>query len=354
MIKNRILMRLPGLLMLWGAVYAVNAVAGAQTVDLARLDAALTEGDRIIETDSREFFKNVRSLIVHFRDRVIFEKYYHGADGEEPYQVQSQTKSVIALLTGIAIDKGFIRSEEEPVSKWFPDEFSVKDPLKAKVRIRDLLTMSAGFAWEEMLPVNDPGNDNMNMYRSGRWLDYALSRSMRQEPSAGFVYNSGCPMIVAGIIGKAAGQALDALAREWLFAPLGIDACQWRKDSTGFCHAGGGLSLRPADMLKIGVLVLNEGKWGDRQVVSKKWIDKISKPYFVTSYDVSRYGFFWWIREMRTGSGRTTLVLSAEGAGGQKMYIFPDYRLVVAFTEQNFHTPQVGPVFLRESILPAL
>lgn len=336
------------------AFAAVTLSVAGQSLKRALPDSVILKADRIIETDSRQFFRNVQSLIVYDNGAVVFEKYYHGAERDSLHQIQSQTKSIVALLMGIAIDRGFVSSQEEAVSAWFPEHFNAGDPLKAKVTIRDLLTMSAGFEWEEMIPFDDPRNDNMSMYRSGHWLEYALTRGMKQEPFTGFTYNSGCPMIVAGIIEKASGRKLDEFAQEYLFEPLGIDRFRWLKDSTGFCHAGGGLFLRRADMLKIGILVLNEGKWGEQQVIPGQWISKITKPAFATGFDTSRYGYFWWLREMRTGSGKNTPVYSAEGAGGQKIYIFPEYRLVVGLTEQNYSTPQVGPVFIRESVLPVL
>ncbi len=336
-------------------VFAVVSLSiASQSFKRALPDSVIQTADRIIETDSRQFFRNVQSLIVYDNGVVVFEKYYHGAAKDSLYQIQSQTKSIVALLMGIAIDRGFVGSEEEAVSAWFPGYFNAGDPLKAKVTIRDLLTMSAGFVWEEMIPFDDPANDNMNMYRSGHWLEYALTRSMKQEHYTGFTYNSGCPMIVAGIIEQASGRKLDEFAREYLFQPLGIDRFRWLKDSTGFCHAGGGLFLRRADMLKIGILMLNEGKWGEQQVIPGQWISKVTNPVFDTGFDNSRFGYFWWIREMKAGSGKNTTVYSAEGAGGQKIYIFPEYRLVIGLTEQNYNTPQVGQVFIRESVLPVL
>jgi CubicO group peptidase (beta-lactamase class C family) len=326
----------------------------SQKIENSKLDSAILKADRIIETDTRVFFKNVESLIVYSQGKILFEKYYNSFNKDSLHQVQSQTKSIVALLMGIAIDKGFIKSENEPVSLYFPEYFNTNQGLKSTVTIRDLLTMSAGFEWEEMIPFNDPGNDNINMFNSGHWLSYAVSRPMAQKPFTGFTYNSGCPMIVAGIIEKASGMKLDEFAKKYLFGPLGIVNFRWIKDSTGFCHAGGGLFLKPADMVKIGVLVVNKGKWKDHQVISEDWIKKATDSYLSTSFDISTYGYFWWIREMKISRGRTTRVVTAEGAGGQKLYLFPEYKLIVAFTERNYTTPQVGPVFIRESVLPLL
>ena len=214
--------------------------------------------------------------------------------------------------------------------------------------------MSAGFEWEEMVPLNDPNNDNMNMYRSNNYLQYILSKPVVRSPFTAFHYNSGCPMIVAGIIEQASGMSLESFAEKYLFEELDIRKYFWLKDSAGFCHAGGGLFLRPADVLKIGILVLQHGMWGDQEIVSRNWIEKTTQAYFPTGFDISRYGYFWWVREMARPDGSTTTVISAEGAGGQRLYLFPHYGLIVAFTERNYSTPLVSPLFIRESILPIL
>ena len=326
----------------------------SQKIDNAKLDSTIRVADKIISTDSRAFFKNVESLIVYSQGEIKFEKYYNGYKKDSLHMIQSQTKSVVSLLMGIAIDKGYIKSENEPVSAYFPQYFKKEDNPKSSVTIRDLLTMSAGFEWEEMLPMNDPKNDNINMFRSNKWFNYAITRPMAKKPFTEFKYNSGLPMIVAGIIEKSTKMKLDVFAKEYLFEPLQIKEFRWQKDSTGFCHAGGGLFLKPKDVMKIGILVMNNGKCEKQQVISENWIRKATGSYLPTSFDISTYGYFWWIREMKTGEVKTTRVITAEGAGGQKMYIFPEYQLIIAFTERNYSTPQVSPLFITESILPLL
>ena len=331
-----------------------EAFSQTASVDNAKLDSAIKVADRIIETDPRIFFKNVESIIVFSDGKLKFEKYYNGYNGDSLHLIQSQTKSIVALLMGIAIDKGFVENENVQVASYFPEYFSNGDKLKSRVTIRDLLTMTAGFAWEEMIPFENPENDNAKMYRSGNWLQYSLSRPMATEPFREFKYNSGCPMIVAGIIEKATKMRLDEFADKYLFGPLSINNYSWLEDPAGFFHAGGGLRMLPADVVKIGILVLNNGKWASRQVVSEGWIRKMIRPYISTSMDSSEYGYFWWIRDLPKRENKSIMVASAEGAGGQKLYVFPDYRLVIAFTERNYTTPQVSPLFIKESVLPVL
>jgi CubicO group peptidase (beta-lactamase class C family) len=318
----------------------------------SELESAILKADSLIENNPRVFFKNVESLMVYSQDKIVFEKYYNGFSKDSLHHTQSQTKSIAALLMGIAIDKGFIKSENEPVSKFFPEYFE-KDPLKSTVTICDLLTMSAGFEWEELkIPFNDPKNDNANMFHSNSWLNYVLNRNMACKPFTQFNYNSGCPIIVAGIIEKATKMKLDKFAEKYLFEPLEIKHYRWLKDNTGFCHAGDGLWMKPMDMVKIGIMVMNNGKWKNQQIVSSDWIEKLTTPYLQTSYDIAKYGYFWWIRDIKLQNGNTVKQLSAEGAGGQKLYIFPEYKLIVSFNERNYNTPQVGPMFIKESIIP--
>lgn len=326
----------------------------SQYIKVADLDSVILTADRLIETNPRVFFKNVESFIVWYDGKIRFEKYYNGAEKDSLHQIQSQTKSIVSLLLGIAIDKGFVAGEDEFVNRYFPEYFSSGGSLKSNLKIKDLLTMSAGFDWEEMLPLDDPENDNIKMFNSGNYLHYALSKQVIKPPLTEFEYNSGCPMIIAGIIERSSKMSLSEFAEKYLFKPLNINDYYWIKDSKGFCHAGGGLYLKPGDIVKIGIMVLNKGRWENKQIISEAWILKSTQSYLATGFDISGYGYFWWIRNMPLGKGLTTKVISAEGAGGQKLYIFNDYKLIIAFTERNFTTLQVSPLFIQESVLSIL
>ncbi|HBE42982.1 MAG TPA: hypothetical protein DDW27_17620, partial [Bacteroidales bacterium] len=314
------------------------------------LDNSIIKAENRIETSSVPSFRNLESFIVWHAGSYKHINYYNGISGETLHQVQSQTKSIVSLLMGIAIDKGFVKDEYEPVSLFFSEFFRVSDSLKSLITIRDLLTMSAGIEWEEMLPFNDQRNNNIQMNYSGNYLQYALMRPMAVRPFTGFKYNSGAPMIVAGIIEKTSKMPLEKFAEKYLFSPLNIKEYRWIKDSTGLCHAGGGLFLKPEDLLKIGVLVLNNGKWEGENIVPEEWLGRSFEPYFKTSFSDHSYGYFWWIKDMKISDNKTTRVISAQGAGGQYMFIIPEYNLIVAFTENNFGTPLVGP-FLFEAYI---
>lgn len=336
------------------ALVLISSPYLAAQAAIPALDNAIIKAEDRIESSNMPSFRNLESFLVWSEGGFKLKRYYNGVPGKTLHQIQSQTKSIVSLLMGIAIDKGFVSSESEPVSSFFPEYFNREDSLKLSVTILDLLTMSAGFKWEEMTPFNDPNNDNINMNYSGSYLQYALSRPMDVKPFTEFKYNSGSPMIVAGIIEKAAEMPLDKFAEKYLFNPLNIVEYRWIKDSTGFCHAGGGLFLKPEDMLKIGILVLNKGIWEGNVIISESWIRKSCQSYFLTSFSEYNYGYFWWIKEMKVSDVKTTKVISAQGAGGQYMYILPEFGLIVAFTENNFGTPLAGPFIFSTYLLPAL
>ncbi len=326
-----------------------------QGIDVTKLNSVITISDKMISNDTNAYFRNVDSWIIYYDGEVKFEKYYHGFTKDSLHHIQSQTKSFTSLLAGIAIDQGLIKNENEPVARWFPDYFNNSDSLKFQVTLRDLLTMSGGFQWEEMLvPFTDPTNDNGNMYRSGHWLQYALTRQMAHKPFTVFKYNSGSPMIVAGIIEKASNMQLDKFAEKYFFNQLDIKDYRWSKDSTGLCHAGGGLYLKPSDIIKAGVMVLDKGMYNGKRVISESWLSKSFSPYFKTEFGGKEYGYFWWIKEMKINNTKSTRVISAEGAGGQSLFIIPEYGMVIGFTERNYTTPQVGPWIVREYLLPTL
>lgn len=139
--------------------------------ELSKLDSAIFNAEKKIETDNRSYFKNVESFIISCKGIIVLERYYYGANKDSLHHIQSQTKSIVALLLGIAIDNGFITSEDNLVAPYFRGYFKKEDTLKSSIRIKDLLTMSAGMKWEEMLSFDNPLNDNANMFKSGNWLD---------------------------------------------------------------------------------------------------------------------------------------------------------------------------------------
>ncbi|SEB24825.1 serine hydrolase [Variovorax sp. YR216] len=299
---------------------------------------------------------NIHSVLVARSGNVVFERYFSGPDevpglffgsrvknvvfnADTLHAVKSVSKSVASLAVGIAIDRGLIRSVNEPIFNFFPECADLRSPEKDRLQLVHALTMTLGLEWVEATPATGENNDESRMYRAGDPIRYVLGLTSTGPPGQAFFYNTGALALVSAIVRKATGRPLDAFAREVLFEPLGITDVQWRR-VRGDTDAGGGLRLRPRDMAKIGQLVLAGGRWNDRQIVSRDWIETSTMPK-IKATDDQLYGYLWWLGRARTNAGVVNWI-GALGRGGQSIRIVPERNLVVAVTAGYYqdYSPQ--------------
>jgi CubicO group peptidase (beta-lactamase class C family) len=285
---------------------------------------------------------NVHSVLVARGGKLVFERYFKGSDEINGRRVESVTfdaatlhniksvsKSVASLALGIAIDRGLIRSVDEPIFGFFPELSDLRSPEKDRLRLAHALTMTMGLKWVEAVPDNEGNNDEQRMHMAPDPCRYVLSLPATAPPGQEFFYNTGALTLVSAIVRKATGRPLDEFARAVLFEPLGIAGFDWIRVK-GDADAGGGLRLRPRDMAKIGQLVLAGGRWNDRQVVSKAWIDASTTPRTEASSNYS-YGYLWYLGRSPF-NGREVHWPAGLGRGGQSIRIVPELDLVVVVT----------------------
>ena len=247
---------------------------------------------------------NVHAIIVAREGAIVHERYFAGEDqvGREPparvafnattmHNLNSATKSVVSLLVGIAIDRGWIAGLETPVFSYFPEYADLRTPEKDRISVRHLLTMSDGLEWREFVP---PFDSVTEMRRSVDPYRYILERPVAAPAGRTFNYNSGSTALLGLILRKTSGKPIDELAKAELFGHMGIEETHWQRMPQGDPSAGGGLRLRPCDAAKIGQLVLNKGSWRGSQVVPAAWISESIRAQNKgpASY---LYGYQWWI-----------------------------------------------------------
>ena len=197
--------------------------------------------------------------------------------------------------------------------------------------IRHLLTMTAGFEWNESVSYNDPRNDCSQMEASFDWIKYVITKPMAFEPGQTFAYNSGASQLLAYIFRKATGKDIEEYAAENLFSPLGIDRFYWKRIPTGLVDTEGGLYLSETDLAKIFYLFLKEGNWNGKQLISKEWVIASITPSVTLRQDV-KYGYKWWLH----GYGNDSkYAWTGSGFGGQLPIIVPEYNIVAVFTAWN-------------------
>jgi CubicO group peptidase (beta-lactamase class C family) len=185
---------------------------------------------------------------------------------------------VTSLLAGVLISEGRVKLDDKVgtvLSNWRPElQGDLAD--KQNIELRHVLTMSTGLRYD-FKPPNDP-----IYYEAPDRLKLAAETKPRLRPGVVFEYMDINPIIAAAMLSAGAGMPIEKYAESKLFRPLGMKNAVWeRADQAGLVSAGWGLRLRPVDMAKVGMLVLNGGRWGDRQVVPENWIKQMISPAVV-------------------------------------------------------------------------
>ncbi len=268
------------------------------------------------------------------KDGYLVEEYYKGSvlKGKTAY-INSVTKSITSILTGIAIDNGYIESIEQQVSDFLPELLMEDvDPRKREWTIEHLLTMTIGLDWNEI------GGESLNdMYRnSDDWIDYIIKTPIINQPGEVFTYNSGASHLLSIIIERATNMTTKKFADEYLFSHLNIQQNDyfWKTDPNGYYIGGFQMEMVPTDLAKVGFLLLNGGQWEAKQVISKEWVELSTSLHINSNLDYASlrdYGFQWWVDEF-TWKKQTIPYYFAGGARGQHMYIIPSFDFIVLFT----------------------
>jgi len=342
---------------------------GWETASLSSVNVAAEPLKELIERITSGGYKSIRSVLIIKNNKLVLEEYFPREEGDRraqafqrvsPHEQTSATKSVTSILIGIAIDQGLIRGVDEKVSKFFPEYAQVfSEAGKEEIRLKDLLTMTAGLSWDEWtIPYSDPRNDHIQMLRNEDPIRYVLELPVVAPPGTKFAYSSGSSITLGHIIHSASGMPVDKYAERFLFGPLGISDFYWAKYPGEIVQTGGGLFLRPRDMAKIGYLFLNDGRWQGKQIVSKKWIRESTKNHvdagqIPKAAHADGYGYQWWLSSLPIGDRRVESY-SARGRGGQFILIAPEEQMVVVITSATDDSLTFQPLdMIQQYVLPA-
>jgi parallel beta-helix repeat protein len=353
---------------------------------------AMTEAIR------RDDYRNVHAVLIVKDGHLVYEEYFTGTDRRPESSDYSETvthafdrntlhttrsagKSFTSALVGVALASGAIEAVDRPVLDFFPELRDAAEPAARAITVEQVLTMSAGFDWNETDYTN-PVNHERALARSEDPAGFVLGRAVAAEPGSRWNYNSGLPTLLGLLIHRTTGQLFGAFAREHLFAPLGIQRVDWTGPEAWVEHPAfvwegdepwslvrsaqpaGSLWLRPRDMLKFGHLYLNGGRWNGRQVMPESWVAASLEPHVPRSVQpieypngVMRneaYGYQWWHDRFELPYGEVT-VHSASGNGGQKIWVVSELGLTAVHLAGNYNVPGNGweaERLLLERIVP--
>ncbi len=326
---------------------ATPAEAGFAPDLEARLDQAIA--DRRIW--------NLHGLVVLRNDRLVLERYFEGEDhvrGIGPvgrvsfkqdtlHDLRSCSKSIVALLYGIALQQKLVPPPEAPLFSAFPEhaDLAQKDG-RDRLTIHHVLTMTMGTDWDESsLVYSDPRNSETAMDNAPDRYRYILERQVVAKPGRYWTYNGGATALLARIIAKGANKSLHQFARENLFNPLGMGPTEWATGPDGEPFAASGARMSVRDLARLGQVMLHGGKTGETTVVPADWLQRCITPH-VSADELRRYGYQWFVLDVAFGKpkgwavGRLERQWMAQGEGGQRLFIIPALHLVIALTAGNY------------------
>jgi CubicO group peptidase (beta-lactamase class C family) len=285
-------------------------------------------GDRGINGSFEDYLEasGTTAFLVVDDNKVLYEKNFNGYDERSLNTSFSMAKSFASALVGIAIDEGYIKSVDEPITNYIP-ELLKKDKRFESITIRNLLTMSSGIKYEEggFLPWSEEADDTKTYYATNlRRL--ALNCRIESRPDNYFEYNNYNPLLVGLILERATGMPVSRFMETKLWRPMGMEADgSWSLDSKkdGFEKMESGVNARARDFARFGMLYAKEGDWGGKQLISRGWVEESTRPD--ASTDPSQdYQYFWWVN---TPDGKNHF--SAQGNYGQYIYVAPEKDLVI-------------------------
>ncbi len=263
--------------------------------------------------------KGVYSVILVRNGYMVVERYFREGTRTKPHNLKSAAKSVLSALIGIAINEGYMHLDQ-PIAELLPKIKTFDDPRKRSITVHHLLTMTSG--------LEPTSYRAYNSWVSNRdWVKAAIGRPLIFEPGTHFQYSTGNSHILSAILSARTGVSTQAYAERKLFSSLGIKVQGWDADPNGIHMGGNNLSLIPRDMAKIGQLYLDGGRFGNRQVVPKWWIDESTRASNLEQHEVyGSYGYSWYVHP----GGEDAFV--AVGYGGQYIYVSPPHDSVIVVT----------------------
>jgi CubicO group peptidase (beta-lactamase class C family) len=330
---------------------------GIAVGDIAHSPLGLATANAIVRAILDGTYKDVHSVLLYQDGKLVLEEYFYGYSAQRTHQLRSATKSVVSALAGIAIDQGALSGVDQrvlPVMSYA--SYANPDPRKAAITLGNFLSMSSGLDCNDHSSTS-PGRETV-LDDSPDWVKATLDLPMINDPGTKGFYCSGGVSVVGRMTENAAHMPLPQFAQKHLFGPLGMARTDWswNYDLTNADKEYSQIHLRPRDMLKLGILFENAGRWHGRQIISERWVNTSTAEH--SHVDNVSYGYFWWRHTFNVempGGAQQVVITAAQGNGGQKIYIAPQYHLVAVFTGGAYNADGTPPNTIMEKlILPRL
>jgi CubicO group peptidase (beta-lactamase class C family) len=278
---------------------------------------------------------NIDSLLVYSAGKLLFESYFKRGRINYPHYQMSITKSYTAMALGRAIQLGHMSMDDlnKPVLSFLTEiDKTNLAPGTAQITLHDAMHMKSGIRVDKKKATALLRQNPEKLKGQGQIQTYMELTAPIDHNKKEFKYQGSDPSITMQVIeAKVPGTSKNFIKNE-LLAPMGIDNYGWQEDTSCLPKSAAGSSWRSRDMLKMGILVLDKGKWQGKQHIPAEFVELATSS--IDTNPNRGYGYFWWTHQAKVGN-KTYICNSGRGAGGQFILMFPEIDLIIVSTAHN-------------------
>ena len=304
---------------------------------VARLDRpSIATFESIVEEVLDERLSGVDAILVARNGTLLAEEYFHGFDATRRHSLRSVTKSVAAILAGAAVESGALDGVDRTVASIDPVLADVHGwgAVRRNITVDHLLTMSSGLDGDDW---KSGGSHEEPVQATDDWVGYVAALPSIAPPGERFAYNGASLLLLARALERTSGTTVPTFATRHVFGPLGIEDALWHTSPAGTAYLSAGLSLRPRDVLRLGLLWLRDGVVDGRRLLPEGFVEFASRARWTVPFMNARYGRLWWSDTVTDDAGDEVEVTMALGLGGQGLFIVPARDLVIAVLAGNYY-----------------
>ncbi len=284
-----------------------------------------------------------QAFLVIQDDAIIYERYFMGYQRDSLVTSFSVAKSFTSALIGIAIQEGYIKSVNDPITDYLP-ELTQRDVRFKEIQIRHLLMMASGLRYVDNRFLL-PEDDNLT-YGFDDLRHLALTETkVEGQPGIEFLYNNYHPLLLGMILERATGMPVTTYLQQKIWTPLGMEFDgSWSLDSerSGFEKMESGINARAIDFAKLGRLYLNGGNWNGTQQVPADWVAASTADNGLIKDAPIYYGYMWWGEKCNPSSQD----FLAMGNFGQYIYVSPAKGLIIVRNAESYGVEAVGETWV--------
>ena len=316
--------------------------AAAPPPQSPEVEAAISKafGDEL--NPSRQLALGTRGIVVLRDGQLVGERYAEGFDATTPQLGWSMGKSVTNLLVGRLVLQKRIALEDAELRPEWTDE-------RRTITVDQLMRMTSGLTWDETYDLGTP--ITQMLYAEGDMAGYAASQPLAHQPGVYQQYSSGSTNILCGVLTDLADVPDADLPRQQVLGPLGLASATWEVDQVGTPVCSSYLWATPREWATIGQFALQDGVWAGERLLPEGWMAQSTTETPVNRSEERGYAAGWWVNKRADGSlvnpDLPEDAYWASGHDGQRLYVVPSQRLVVA---RLGFTPEVEDIRTDELV----